>query len=164
MASAYKCDRCGRYYKDSTSGIGYTLSKPSGWKVDLCKKCKDSLTKWFEKYMESDKDKSKCFYEEHVEWFVKRCSFNNMAINSSNQRYYMSCYRFREALEEFFNYCWDPTRAVQPDTVEGFVQIHSLMQDSKHSTSKSCLDIEDVKRALKLYFNYDWRDNLYDQY
>lgn len=54
----YKCDRCGRYYDDSTSSIGPTLCRtPKHSILDLCKKCKDDLIKWLDAYKHEDESK-----------------------------------------------------------------------------------------------------------
>ena len=55
MANAFKCDRCGRYYDNSTNYYKYNLSKYSETgkylSFDLCNSCKDSLEEWMDKIL-----------------------------------------------------------------------------------------------------------------
>ena len=59
--NAYKCDRCGKYYDDSTSLIGPTLYKSKNTRMfDLCEECKASLTRWLTSVTDKREDE---FYE-----------------------------------------------------------------------------------------------------
>ena len=174
MASVYKCDRCGKYYDKSTSSVGPVFKKhKDSSKSDLCKDCKTSLTKWF-----NDCERE---HPEHVEGFVKSHSFT-ITHNNPGDVKYITVMHFTDALKEYFDYkCNDdnfrlPEELEYPHgtrleienvckTVEEFVFSVMHVEDlyGPILTKRDyVISLEHAKKALKRYFNYEWKDEFYE--
>lgn len=126
-------------------------------------------------------------YPDDVEGFIKSCSFdfmdNNWYAGGSRGRI-LKCItlnRFIEALEEYFLYKWDNTKFhLSPEnsakTIEEFA-CNACLFDPKESAclSNDCqisnlmvgnalISHTAIKESLKRYFNYEWKDEIYDKY
>lgn len=144
MACAFKCDRCGKYYDDSTASIGPTLRKSQNTRIlDLCKKCKASLTDWLN-------------HEEYIEQFIKHRSFK---LRDDGLISYITLAHFIEALEIYFDYDW-----TNPD-MEKFIKdrtyIKDIGGDSWHNNQEIIMT-RTAKECLINYLDYEWKDEFYE--
>lgn len=126
-------------------------------------------------------------YPKHVEEFIKMYSFDFLDENwrICSTRRILKCItvdRFIEALSEYFVYKWDESKfystlETPEKSIEEFVR-GTCWFDSKESVSvsndpyimsdrmiaKAIISNITVKDALKRYFNYEWKDEIYDKY
>ena len=138
---AYKCDRCGKYYDNSTTATGPTLCKSSKTRIlDLCESCKKSLAEWLESFNREENKK-------HIESFIKLKSFTSKRNNAG----YMLVPDFLEALRMFFDY-------------KGNGEVDDFINDAttRFSPFSDMIGIQEIKSCLNKYFKHEWKDEFYE--
>lgn len=128
-------------------------------------------------------DGNDCGYPEHVEEFIKSCSFDFMDddwhITGGIGRVIkcITVNRFIEALEEYFDYKWDESKfhlsllENPAKTIEECVRNECLFDQSgsvfasyRLLVEKAIISHITIKKIFKTYFNYEWKDEIYDKY
>ena len=111
----FRCQYCGRIWKDVTLEVDHILSKALGWTDDIdnlitcCREC--NLGKWKRSLNEKDIWKSKIKDKENKikKWFYKKWNENNLGeINSKN--IYLINYLFKHEFDfdeykQFLDFC-----------------------------------------------------------